>query len=166
MRYQSQLLTDRHHLDDFSSSNPELDDWLHRHALHAAAMNTGRTFVWHVGDDHVLAYFTLAAHRVRRAHVAKRAGRGSPNEIPAVLLARLAHDQTLHGQGLGGELLWDALTRAVAAGSIAAARLVVVHAIDDAAASFYEHHGFVPSPDEPHHLVQKLGDIQRSLGLS
>ncbi len=165
MRYRSELLADHHRLDEFSSSNRELDDWLKQHAHHAAVMNTGRTFVWHAGDHRVVAYSTLAAHRVRRAHVAKRVGRGSPAEIPALLLARLALDASLHGQGLGGELLWDALTRAVAAGTIAAARLVVVDAIDDNAAEFYQHHGFVPSPDDAHHLVQKLSDIAKSLGL-
>lgn len=126
-------------------------------------MNTGRTFVWHAGDNMVVAFFTLAAHLVRREHVAKRVGRGSPTEIPAVLLARLALDESLHGQGLGGELLWDALTRAVSASAIAAARLVVVHAIDDNAAAFYTHHGFVASPKDPHHLVQKVSDIAVSL---
>jgi GNAT superfamily N-acetyltransferase len=165
VRYRSELLADHHRLDEFSSSNRELDDWLKQHAHHAAVMNTGRTFVWHAGDHRVVAYSTLAAHRVRRAHVAKRVGRGSPAEIPALLLARLALDASLHGQGLGGELLWDALTRAVAAGTIAAARLVVVDAIDDNAAEFYQHHGFVPSPDDAHHLVQKLSDIAKSLGL-
>ena len=165
VRYRSELLGDHHRLDEFSSSNRELDGWLIQHAHHAAAMNTGRTFVWHIGDDRVVAYFTLAAHRVQRSHVAKRVGRGSPAEIPAVLLARLALDSSLQGQGLGGELLWDALTRAVAAGTIAAARLVVVDAIDDNAAEFYQHHGFVPSPDDPHHLVQKLSDIAKALGV-
>lgn len=43
MRYQSEPLTDLHELDQFSSSNAELDDWLIRHARHAAAMNNGRT---------------------------------------------------------------------------------------------------------------------------
>lgn len=166
MRYQSELLAERHRLDEFSSGSTELDDWLVQYASHASAMNTGRTFVWHRGDDRAVAYFTLAAHRVRRAHVAKRVGRGSPGEIPAVLLARLALDQSLRGQGLGGEVLWDALSRAVAASTIAAARLVVVHAIDDNAAEFYQHHGFLPSPDDAHHLVQKISDIATSLGIS
>ncbi|MCB0978961.1 MAG: GNAT family N-acetyltransferase [Acidimicrobiales bacterium] len=166
MRFRSERLSEDHNVDDFASGNDALDDWLKRHAHHAAAMNTGRTFVWHSGEDRVVAYFTLAAHRVRRENVARRAGRGSPIEIPAVLLARLALHTNLHGQGLGGELLWDALTRTVAAGSIAAARLIVVDAIDDNAADFYEHHGFLPSPDDPHLLVQKLSDIARSLGIS
>lgn len=164
VRYQSDLLGDHHRLDEFSSGNRELDDWLTEYAHHAAVMKAGRTFVWHARDDRVVAYFTLAAHRVQRANVAERVGRGSPAEIPAVLLARLALETSLNGQGLGGELLWDALTRAVAAGTIAAARLVVVHAIDDNAAEFYHHHGFVPSPDDAHHLVQKLSDIAGSLG--
>lgn len=166
MRYQSELLADRHQLDSFSSSNAELDDWLIHHARHAAAMNTGRTFVWHAGDGRVVAYFTLAAHHVRRTHIAKKVGRGSPEEIPAVLLARLALDESLHGRGLGGEVLWDALTRAVAAGTIAAARLVVVEAIDDHAADFYQHHGFVPNPEDAHQLVLKISDIAKSLGLT
>lgn len=163
VRYRSELLTAGHHLDDFSSSNHELDRWLIEFANHASAMNTGRTFVWHSGDERVVAYFTLAAHRVERTQIAKRIGRGSPMDIPAVLLARLALDQTLHGQGLGGELLWDALTRSVAAAAIAAARLVVVHSIDDNAAGFYEHHGFIASPDDAHQLVQKISDIAASL---
>lgn len=163
VRYRSELLTAGHHLGAFSSSNQELDRWLIEFANNASGMNTGRTFVWHDGDERVVAYFTLAAHRVERTHIAKRVGRGSPMDIPAILLARLALDQTLHGQGLGGELLWDALTRSAAAAAIAAARLVVVHAIDDHAAEFYQHHGFIPSPDEPHHLVQKISDIAASL---
>lgn len=53
----------------------------------------------------------------------------------------------------------------IAAGTIAAARLVVVHAIDDNAAELYQHHSFLPSPDDAHHLVQKLSDIAKSLDL-
>lgn len=166
MRYQSEPLADRHELDQFSSSNAEPDDWLIRHARHAAAMNTGRTFVWHSGDDRVVAFFTLAAHRIRRTLIARKVGRGSPEEIPAVLLARLALDESLHGRGLGGEVLWDALTRAVAAGTIAAARLMVVEAVNDAAAEFYKHHGFIPSPDDSHQLVLKISEIAKSFGLT
>jgi GNAT superfamily N-acetyltransferase len=163
VRFRSEPLAPHHTRDEFNSGQSDLDDWLMRFADHADAMNTGRTFVWHTGDNKVVAYFTLAAHLVRREHISKRVGRGSPIEIPAVLLARLALDQALQGQGLGGELLWDALSRAVSAGTIAAARLIVVHAIDDDAAAFYEHHGFVASPSNSQHLVQKASDIAAAL---
>lgn len=91
----------------------------------------------------------------------KKLGRGSPISIPAVMLARLALDVGLHGEGLGGELLWDALTRARAASDITAARLVVVDAINAQAAAFYEHHGFTHIRED--RLVQEMGDIASAL---
>jgi len=126
-------------------------------------MRTAQTFVWHAGDCVVRAYLSLAAHLVARSDVPKRAGHGSPSSIPAVLLARLALHRSLHGQNLGGELLWDALARVVSASDIAAARLVVVDAIDEAAARFYAHHGFNGIPGNPHRLVQKVSDIAAAL---
>ena len=163
MRFVSEPLTDGHDLSRFSSGKTELDEWLRNSAPHAAAMNTGRTFVWRGKEGQVVAYFTLAAHLVAREHVPRRASRGSPQIIPSVLLAKLALDQSPAGQGLGGELLWDALSRVAAASQQVAARLVVVDAIDDKAASFYEHFGFVPLPGNPQRLVQKMSDIETAL---
>lgn len=159
----SEALRKTHDLTSFESGQPALDDWLRRSAAHAERMRTARTFVWHAGDRRVVAYFSLAAHLVVRAEMPRRIGHGSPDTIPAVLLARLALDRTLHGQGLGGELLWDALSRAVAASRLAAARVIVVDAIDTQAAGFYQHHGFVPVPGNTHRLVQKISDVAAAL---
>jgi GNAT superfamily N-acetyltransferase len=160
----SETLADRHLLDQSSCGNDALDTWLQHHARHAQSMRTARTFVWHAGDHLVVAYFSLAAHLVVRAELPLKVGRGSSDAIPAVLLARLALDRSLHGRGLGGELLLDALSRAVAASDVAAARLVVVDAIDEAAATFYEHHGFIAVPGNRQRLVQKTSDIAAALG--
>jgi GNAT superfamily N-acetyltransferase len=160
----SETLANHHLLEQFASGNLALDAWLHHHARHAQSMRTARTFVWHSGDRVVVAYFSLAAHLVVRADLPPKLGRGAPEAIPAVLLARLALDGSLHGQGLGGELLVDALSRAVQASEVAAARLVVVDAIDEAAAGFYEHHGFIAVPGNRHRLVQKISDIATALG--
>jgi GNAT superfamily N-acetyltransferase len=162
-RWISERLEPRHRLDDFGSGQAPLDDWLRRSAIHAQAMRTAQTFVWHGGDDIVTAYFSLAAHLVTRAELPKRVGHGAPTSIPAVLLARLALHRSLHGRGLGGELLWDALSRTVMASDIAAARVVVVDAIDDVASRFYARHGFIAAPGNPHRLVQKVGDIAAAL---
>lgn len=126
-------------------------------------MRTAQTFVWLDGEGQVVGYFSLAAHLVVRADLPKKVGRGSPASIPALLLARLALHGDLHGDGLGGELLWDALTRGRAASDVAAARLVVVDAINLQAAAFYQHHGFKPIPDNPNRLVQKMSDIAAAL---
>jgi GNAT superfamily N-acetyltransferase len=159
----SERLADHHNVAEFRCGVEALDRWLIEHAAHAQSMRTAQTFVLHTGDERVVGYFSLAAHLVTREELPSRVGRGSPTSIPAVLLARLALEVGLHSQGLGGELLWDALTRARAAADIAAARLVVVDAINPTAASFYRHHGFRPVPDNPHRLVQKMSDIAAAL---
>lgn len=160
----SEALAEHHLLEQFSSGNDALDTWLRNYAHHAQSMRTARTFVWHAGDRVAVAYFSLAAHLVVRADLPPKVGRGSPEAIPAVLLARLALDRELHGRGLGGELLLDALSRAVQASEVAAARLVVVDAIDQAAVAFYEHHGFITVPGNRQRLVQKVSDIAAALG--
>lgn len=162
-RFRSEELGDDHRLEAFVCGQVMLDTWLRRSARHAQAMRTARTFVWQREGGVVVAYFSLAAHLVARADLPPRVGRGSPDAIPAVMLARLALHRDLHGRGLGGELLWDALSRAVAASRLAAARVVVVDAVDERAAAFYEHHGFIRAPGVPHRLVQKTGDVVAAL---
>jgi GNAT superfamily N-acetyltransferase len=159
----SEALNAGHGLHFLDSGQAVLDAWLCKSAAHASAMRTAKTFVWHAGDEVVVAYFSLAAHLVAREVVPKKGARGAPDAIPAILLARLALNQRLHGQGLGGELLWDALTRAVAASELAAVRVVVVDALDERAGRFYEHHGFLRVPGNEHRLVQKVSDIAAAL---
>ncbi len=99
---------------------------------------------------------------MQREELPRALGRGGPLQIPAVLLARLALDRSLHGQGLGGALLAEALQRVVAATDTVAARFVVVDAVDERVTSFYEHHGFRRMP-ETLRLVQKVSDIAAAL---
>ncbi|MEO8899745.1 MAG: GNAT family N-acetyltransferase [Candidatus Dormibacter sp.] len=151
----------RHELDRFSCGEPELDSWLTQHARDASVRNTGRTFVWARGDR-VVAYYTLAAHAVAPADAPRSIGRGSRHPIPAILLARLALDTSLHGSGRGAALLGDALGRALAAGEQVAARLVVVDALHDNAVRFYAHFGFQRTP-VARRLVLKVSTISDAL---
>jgi len=153
----SRHLSDHDDLDSFSCGQPDLDEWLRRFALHAEGMRSGRTWVW-TQNGPVVAYFTLAGHVIERGNLPAKQGRGSPDRIPAVLIARLALHESLHGRGLGGALLADAASRIVAATDIVAARFAVVDAIDEHAADFYSHYGFARIPDT-HRLVRKIGDL-------
>ena len=138
--FRSQALNpDIQRLDALDSGEPSMDTWLSEHAAGAEARRVARTFVWTTEDQTVRAYYSLTGHRIVRDELPKSIGRGSPSEVPAVMLARLALDKSLHGQGLGGVLLADALERIVVATQIVAARLVVVDALHERAAAFYEH---------------------------
>lgn len=128
-------------------------------------MDTARTFVWTDNANRVVAYFSLCPHEIHRETIPLKLGRGSPRVIPAILLARIALDRNLHGQGLGRQLLIDALSRAVKAINAAGGRLIVVDALHERAATFYLHHGFTALPSSPLRLMMKSSVAVASLDL-
>ena len=152
-----------HDVSTFQSGNDELDSWLRRHALAAQEMDSARTFVL-TQKGRVVGYFTLTMGSVLRAEAPAKFVRGLPGyPVGMVLLARLAVDRHHQGRGFGARLLAEALRKAVAAGEAAAARLVVVDAIDEDAAGFYVRHGFGPAPEHPLRLYRRMKDVRASL---
>ena len=158
---------DTHHdVSTFDLGNDMLDGWLRRHALAAQRMDSARTFVATRGGR-VVGYFSLTMGSVLRAEAPAKLVRGMPTyPVGMVLLARLAVDQSQQGKGVGAMLLAEALRKAVAAGEVAAARLIVVDAVDDNAAAFYERYGFVRAPEHPLRLYRRMKDVRASLDSS
>jgi GNAT superfamily N-acetyltransferase len=154
---------ERHSVAAFACGEEALDTWLREQAGAAAKRGTARTWVWLDNENRVVGYYALAAHRVERERVPSRIGRGGPEQIPAVLLARLALAESLRGQGLGPVLVADALARVVAATRTVAARIVVVDALAEGVAQFYESLGFRRLPGSLR-LVQKVADIEAAFG--
>lgn len=153
MDFVSEVLADAHDLSKFDSSNATLDVWLRKAARDSDGRNLTRTYVWHRGDGVVVAYYTLMPYFIERDALTKKQGRGLPDRISCYLIARLALDRRLHGQRLGSQLLASALARAASAARDIGGRYVIVDAIDDAAASFYAHHGFQQIAGRPDRLV-------------
>jgi GNAT superfamily N-acetyltransferase len=159
-------LDDSHDLEGFDSGRPELDDWLKRHALAAQQMDSARTFVA-ARQSRVVGYFSLTMGSVLREDAPARLVRGMlAYPVPMVLVARLAVDRSEQGVGLGARLLADALRMAVSAGEAAAARLIVVDALDEDAAEFYRRHGFISPLDHPLRLFRRMKDVRASLDAS
>jgi hypothetical protein len=76
-------------------------------------------------------------------------------------IAPAQHD----GQGHGGEFLAGAVEMTLAAIRLGGGRVIVVDAIDDRAAAFYEHFGFRAMPATPHLFVMKASTAAASLSL-
>ncbi|HKN50479.1 MAG TPA: GNAT family N-acetyltransferase [Actinomycetota bacterium] len=151
---------DRHDASRFDSGVASLDDWLRNTAPVAKAAGSAATWVLCRGDR-VVGYYALAMGSVERRNAPSRLGRGQPDPVPVLLLARLALDRGEQGMGLGADLLRDALLRAVAGARSYGARAVVVDAIDDRAMEFYRHHGFVPL--EGRRLYRRISEIERAI---
>lgn len=152
-----------HDVSAFRSGQAALDGWLRAHALASQRMDSARTFVL-IEQGAVVGYFSLTMGSVLRSDAPRQLVCGLPAyPVGVALLARLAVDADHQGGGLGGLLLAEALRKAVAAGDAAAARLVVVDAIDDAAVRFYVHHGFLAVPEHPGRLYRRIKDVRASL---
>lgn len=161
MTYAVEPLDEHHNLTSFNCGNSELDTWLRDHARNATGHGT-RTYIV-VDNEEVVGYFAIAPHTIDRDTLTKRTARGAPRHIPAILLAKLALAEHLHGQRLGSELLIVALETIIEAARRAGGKFVVVDAIDDQAVDFYTHHEFEPMPTNPHRLTRKLSTIATAL---
>lgn len=137
-------------LSRFENQHSSLTEYVRRYALrHQEKDLLARTFlaIQQVGaEDRVAGYFTLTTTSVERSSLSaiESLQRLPQFPIPGVLLARLAVDHRVQGQGVGRYLLREALGLTLDLTGIGpvAFRLFVTDAIDEAAARFYEHHGF------------------------
>jgi GNAT superfamily N-acetyltransferase len=155
-----------HDLSAFHCGKPSLDDWLRRFALTNQNGDSPRTYVL-LRNAKVLGYYTLAAGAVRLDDAPARIAKGlARHPISVLLLARLAIDASQHGQGLGRELLVDALTRAAAAADIIGARAVLAHALDEQAGLFYRRFGFEALPLDARQLLLLMKDLRAGLQAS
>jgi GNAT superfamily N-acetyltransferase len=136
-------LGDHHEVGNFSCGVKDLDDWLRVHALDNQRRDLSRTFLLLNDADHVAGYYALTMGGVRKEALPTRYGRGLPRfDIGMVLLARFAIADERQGQGLGRDLLIEAIERAADAGSHVAARFIAVDPVDEAARAFYAKFGF------------------------
>lgn len=88
-----------------------------------------------------------------------------PDPLPVMIIGRLAVHSVLQGQGLGLDLLSDAVQRTRQAARIVGIRAILVHALSDDAARFYRKAGFRSSPLEPMTLMVTLADVEAALKL-
>ncbi|HEX4066173.1 MAG TPA: GNAT family N-acetyltransferase [Acidobacteriaceae bacterium] len=158
---QVEPLSRLHDLSRFDCGiHPSLNDWLQRFAWPNQQNETSRTYVVH-REQRVVGYYSIATGSVTRETAPTRIAKGlASHPVPVILLTRLAIDQSEQGQGLGAALLKDALVRIARAADIVGARAVLVHAIDEKAASFYRHFDFEPSPVNDLHLMLLMKDLR------
>ncbi|RME61576.1 MAG: N-acetyltransferase [Caldilineae bacterium] len=139
----------------FRNQEPSLVEYLRRFALrHAERDLLSRTYLAideEKGAECIAGYFSLATVSVERASVAEIPALSKLPRfpIPGVLLARLAVDERVQGQGLGRYLFEEALGLALelAASGPVAFRLFVTDAINEDAVRFYERFGLARLSD-------------------
>jgi len=158
-----QPLRGTHDFSEFVSGEVSLDSWLQRHARHAEAAGSARTFV-SIHGERVVGFYSLTIGQVQPNDATERLLKGQPagRPVPVIVLARLAVDREHQRRGLGRSLLQDALLRCDQVADSVGVRAVVAHALPEAT-GFYDHFGFETSPTDPLHRILLLKDLRRFL---
>ena len=160
-----EALAAHHDRAGFSCGADSLDRYLRTQASQDVRRRANGVFllVELERPDVVLGYYTLCATSLPQGHVPPAAQKHVPRYplVSATLLGRLAVAQARQGQRLGAMLLADAVRRAYASASTVGSSMLVVDAIDERAAAFYEANGFARLPDSmrlvlPMHAIEEL----------
>lgn len=157
-----QPINSGHDLSQFDSSRPVLDDWLKQRATKNKNSGASHTYVVCEGTR-VVGYYGLSNGSVESKQAPGRVRRNMPDPIPVMLMGRLAVDHSQQGQGIGRALLKDTVLRTLKAAEIAGIRALLVHALDEQAAGFYLHNGFMVSPIDPLMLMLPLDTARKAI---
>lgn len=134
----------RHERSRFDCDEPALDEWLRRYAGQNRRRDTAATWVIADADDRVAAYASIAMTGIDCSAAPAPLAKQAPDPVPALLLGRLAVDRHYRGRRVGTALVAHVLATAVELNTHAAARAVVVNAINPGARRWWEHLGFHP----------------------
>jgi GNAT superfamily N-acetyltransferase len=160
-------LADRHDISRFGNgAHPSRDRWLRERARQSEGLSA-RSYVVCPSDEanRIVGYFSISAAVEQRAALpTAKLRRGLPDEVPLLLIGRLAVDAPWQGRGVGSALLVDALRRCLAASEVVGVRGIVAHAIDEPAAGFYERHGFVRCPLGERVMLMPIETVRSLLG--
>jgi GNAT superfamily N-acetyltransferase len=152
----------RHHqVDSFDCGEESLNRFLSRFAFANQQANSSQTYIG-LAESQIVGFYTLVVGEVSYEDAPERLKKGlARHPVPLMVLARLGVSKDWQGKGVGAGLLKDAMLRTIQAADIAGIRAIATHAKNDAASSFYEHFGFIPSPTDPLHLFVLIKDLKR-----
>ena len=160
-------LDDGHRRDAFTCGVETLDRYLLTQAGQDVRRRANGVFILTepAQPETVLGYYTLCATALSPGVVPDAARKYLPRYplVSATLIGRLAVVHDRQGQRLGAVLLANALRRALASAETVGSSMIVVDALDDAAAAFYAAHSFVRLP-ESLRLVLPMRVVERMVG--
>lgn len=160
-------LNPQHDLSEFrNGKHHSLDAWL-RDRARASEGFSARTYVICAREmlSRVVGYYAISTAMAHRSGLPNaKLRRVMPDEVPLLLIGRLAVNMTHQKRGLGTDLLIDALRRCLSAADTAGARAVITHAIDDDAVAFYDRHGFLRCPLGERTMLMPIETVRLLVG--
>jgi GNAT superfamily N-acetyltransferase len=145
--FRLELLAKQNDRATFSCGVQSLDNYLKTQASQDMRRKANAVFVMVNANvpTRIVGYFTLCANTLSHDTVPEVARKHVPRYplVSATLIGRLAVDRSSQGRGVGALLLARALRMAYENTSVVGSSMIVVDALDERAAHFYEAHGFI-----------------------
>jgi GNAT superfamily N-acetyltransferase len=154
-----EAISRRHDRRSFDCGDQDLNVYLSRYARQNHEGGGARTFVAvDAGEERrVLGYYSISPASVRSDRVPPEFAQGRGGyPLPVYLVARLAVDLSVQGQGLGRRLLFDAGARAITVAREVGGSALLIDAKNQRAAAWYMRFGASPLLDEPLSLLLPL----------
>jgi GNAT superfamily N-acetyltransferase len=155
----------KHDRAAFSCGVAALDDWFHARAGQDEKRNVARVFVAVDDQRRIVGFYSLSSFTLAITDLPREFAKRLPRYdlIPAALIGRLARDERVRGEGIGGLLLADAVRRVIGASHSLAVFAIVVEARNEEAAAFYRNFGFVPFPSRPLRLFMPVSEATEAV---
>lgn len=155
-----------HDRASFDCGQADLNIFLTRYARQAHQSGSAKTYCAIESTDtrRILGFYTISPAQVALHHVpvSVRSTSGDHYALSGFRLGRLAVDLAFQGQGLGGELLVQAIRRCMHVSEEVGGTALLIDAKDEAAANWYRLFGAVALEDQPHSLVISYAVFMRA----
>jgi GNAT superfamily N-acetyltransferase len=149
MKLTIQALEKKHNKTTFNCGYNLLDDYLKKQARQDVKRDLSACFVLVDESEGIYGYYTLSANSIKKEDFPENLAKKLPpsyQELPTILLGRLAIDKALQGKGYGEILLMDALKRCLGISESMGTIAILVDPIDEKAQRFYSRYGFILLP--------------------
>lgn len=164
--WREEPIAKRHDRNSFDCGEPELNEFLRKHARQSHDRGAAKTFLAVAEADGrtILGFYSLCPASLEYARTPDGVRKGlARHDVPVFRLARLAVSRAAQGKGLGGQLILAAGRRCLLAATEVGGVAMLIDAKNDRAAKWYASYGAIPLADAPDCLVLPLATVQDAL---
>lgn len=150
-KYQISNLSNDFEVSLFDCGEYQIDSYLKKYALVNQAHNLGQTWVLHeIGKVFVIGYYTISTTNVQKVVLPNQYTERYPTyPIPCALIGKLGVTKSFKKRGFGKFLLTDALRRIKSLSKTIGINAVIIDAINEEVARYYEELGFERFSSQP-----------------
>lgn len=164
--WREEPIAKKHDRDSFDCGEPELNEFLRKHARQSHERGGAKTFlaVDKVDGKSILGFYSLCPADLEYARAPETIRKGlARHDVPVFRLARLAVNLAVQGQGLGGELVLAAGRRCTLAAAEVGGVAMLIDAKSKRVANWYKSYGAIALADAPLCLLLPLTTVQVAL---